>query len=60
MRVLRMSGPHGGATRMDTRRVMRTSYLRAVGEALLGVERALRAGEALNDDAGIGVDEDRH
>ena len=30
----------------------------AVGDGLLGVESALRAGEALADDAGVLIDED--
>ena len=33
-------------------------HLRAVGDGLLGMERALRAGEALADDARILIDED--
>ena len=32
----------------------------AVGDGLLGVEGSLRAGEALADDLGVLVDEDRH
>src|SRR5438067_4935166 len=35
-------------------------HLRAVGDRLLRMERALRAGEALTDDRRRGVDEDRH
>src|SRR5215510_14278462 len=35
-------------------------HLGAVGDRLLGVERALRAGEALADDLGVLVDQDGH
>ena len=35
-------------------------HLGAVGDRLLGMERALGAGEALADDLGLGIDEDRH
>ena len=35
-------------------------HLGAVGDRLLGVERALLAGEALADDLGVLVDEDGH
>src|SRR3989337_158639 len=36
------------------------NHARAIGDGLLGVERALRAGEALADDACVFVDEDGH
>ena len=35
-------------------------HLRAVLDGLLGMERAVLAGKALADDAGIGIDEDGH
>ena len=35
-------------------------HARAVSDRLLGMERALRAGEALADDAGVLIDEDGH
>ena len=35
-------------------------HLGAVGDRLLGMERAILAGEALGDDLGFSVDEDRH
>ena len=35
-------------------------HFRAVGDRLLGMERAVLAGEALADDLGRCVDEDRH
>ena len=36
------------------------TMLGAVGNGLLGMERALRTGEALADDAGVLVDENGH
>src|SRR5947209_19496864 len=35
-------------------------HLGAVGDRLLGMEGALRAGKALVDHRGLGIDEDRH
>ena len=35
-------------------------HLGAVGDRLLGMEGALRAGEALADDLGVAIDQDRH
>jgi hypothetical protein len=35
-------------------------HLRAIGDGLFGMEGALRAGEALADDAGVFVDENGH
>jgi hypothetical protein len=35
-------------------------HLRAIGDGLFGMERALRAGEALTDHLGIFVDENGH